>query len=108
MQKTLGNIGGRQPETTGDNLKTEVVSPLGVDNTGLTTTGDSGDNLFVSYACEGKESSIAYILYGRSWQKVVSTVSLLCNTLKLLALSGDNLKTEVVSGCLPGGVGRAI
>ncbi len=46
-----GSLLGRQPETTGDNLKTEVVSLLGIDNQALASTGDGGDNLFESLTC---------------------------------------------------------
>ena len=107
--KTLGKTGGRQPETTGDNLKTEVVSLFSADNQGLTSTGDTGDNLFGShtYARREKAASGVFLLYRRSWQKVVSTVSRPYNPLMLCAIRGDNLKNEVVSGCLPAGAGRA-
>ena len=103
MQKTLGNIGGGQPGTTGDNLFSEVVPRLDPDLQVLTSNGDTGDNLFVSLACEGKKNSTAYLLYGRSWQKVVPSVPRRCKSLIINAKKGDNLKTEVVPGCPPNG-----
>ena len=106
--KTLGNIGGGQPGTTWDNLFFEVVPPLYVDFTALMKRWDGWDNLFVSLACEGKKNSTAYLLYGRSWQKVVPSVPRRCKSLIISAKKGDNLKTEVVPGCPPTGLLRAV
>jgi len=108
--KTLGNIGGRQPETTGDNLKTKVVSPFSPENTELTQAGDTGDNLFESHAHARGEKPVGgnLLRYGWSWQKVVSSVSRRCKRGKMRVLRGDNLEIEVVSGCLPGWEWRAV
>jgi hypothetical protein len=93
---------GGQPGTTWDNLFSEVVPRLDIDNQRLTSTGDTGDNLFESLACEGKKKCSANI-HRRSWQKVVPSVPHRCNSLMLYAENGDNLVFEVVPGCPPGG-----
>ena len=101
MLKTLGNIGGGQPGTTGDNLFSEVVPPLYVDFTALMKRGDGGDNLFVSLTCGGEERGGSFPIYIRSWQKVVPTVPPACKPLILRDLRWDNLVSEVVPGCPP-------
>jgi hypothetical protein len=103
--KTLGKWAGGQPGTTWDNLFFEVVPPLCVDLQGFMKRWDGWYNLFVSLACEGKEKCVA-IIYRRSWQKVVPSVSPACKSFIAIGLRWDNLVFEVVPGCPTAGAGR--
>ena len=108
MLKTLGNIGGGQPGTTWDNLFFEVVPRGTVENQRLASTGDTGDNLFVSLACGGKDRYVAAPQYIMSWEKVVPSVPPQCKPFILNLLRWDNLVFEVVPGCTTVGAGRGL